>query len=213
MKLKLFTLIFLWLIPFNTYADVYEYIDEEGNIHLTDAPADARYVLIVKTDEVVAPAPLPTVNAIENKLGKDAPALTLSPPQLLAQVEQSAQNNQLDSELVHAVIYVESAYKVNAKSRKGAQGLMQLMPATAKRFGVKNCRDPAQNIEGGAKYLRELLTLFKNDVSLALAAYNAGEHAVIKHGNKIPPYKETQAYVPKVLGVYQALLKQRKQIM
>jgi len=102
---------------------------------------------------------------------------------------------------------------VNATSRKGAQGLMQLMPATAKRFGVKNSRDPAQNIEGGAKYLRELLTLFKNDVSLALAAYNAGEHAVIKYGNKIPPYKETQAYVPKVLGVYQALLKQRKQIM
>lgn len=211
MKLKLFALTFLWLISFNTYADVYEYIDEEGNIHLTDAPADARYVLIVKTEEVVAP--LPTTNAIENNLGNDAHALSLSPPQLLAQVEQSAQNNQLDSELVHAVMYVESAYKVNAKSRKGAQGLMQLMPATAKRFGVKNSRDPAQNIEGGAKYLRELLTLFKNDVSLALAAYNAGEHAVIKHGNKIPPYKETQAYVPKVLGVYQALLKQRKQIM
>ena len=162
---------------------------------------------------MVAQAPLPATNAIESNLGNDASVVPLSPPQLLAQVEQSAQNNQLDSELVHAVMYVESAYKVNATSRKGAQGLMQLMPATAKRFGVKNSRDPAQNIEGGAKYLRELLTLFKNDVSLALAAYNAGEHAVIKYGNKIPPYKETQAYVPKVLGVYQALLKQRKQIM
>lgn len=72
-----------------------------------------------------------------------------------------------------------------------------------------NSYDPAQNIEGGAKYLRELLTLFNNDVSLAVAAYNAGENAVVKYGNRIPPYKETQAYVPKVLNIYKALLNQR----
>lgn len=84
------------------------------------------------------------------------------------------------------------------------------MPATATRLGVNNSYDPVQNIEGGAKHLRQLLNLFHNDISLAIAAYNAGENAVIRYGYKIPPYKETQAYVPKVLNIYKALMKQRQ---
>lgn len=210
------TLVFLFssLVSLPAFADIYEYIDEAGVGHYSDTPDDKKYVLIIKSEEVIAEA---TTTAPDSSPVATQPSdntnLTMTQPQLVAQIEQSAKNNQLDSELIHAVMHVESAYKVNAKSPKGAQGLMQLMPATASRFGVNNSNDPAQNIEGGAKYLRELLTLFNNDVSLAVAAYNAGEQAVIKYGNRIPPYKETQAYVPKVLNIYKALLKQRKLVM
>jgi len=193
------------LTPHTGHADAYEYIDDGGNIHLSDTPNDERYVLIFKSEALLDGTP---INNTVPHASSTTPPFT--PPELLAPIELSALNNQLDSELIHAVIHVESAYKTQAKSHKGAQGLMQLMPATASRLGVKNSYDPAQNIEGGAKYLRELLTQFNNDISLALAAYNAGEQAVIRYGNKIPPYKETQAYVPKVMGIYKALLNQRK---
>jgi len=208
---KTLIIAFFCQLSFSAVADVYEYIDDAGTAHFSDTPMDERYVLILKSELPVAETTtennLPTTSSANNF----TPLLTQ--PQLLAQIQQSAFNNQLDSELIHAVMYVESAYKTKAKSHKGAQGLMQLMPATASRMGVKNSYDPAQNIEGGAKYLRELLNLFNNDVSLAVAAYNAGEQAVIKYGNHIPPYKETQAYVPKVLNIYQILLKQRKMMM
>jgi soluble lytic murein transglycosylase-like protein len=221
--LKTSIVLVLSLVSLPAFADIYEYIDEAGVSHYSDTPDDEQFVLIIKTEVVaaevaasaappVAPSNSPTIpqNTDATSLGMSQPFQTA---QLIAQIEQSAKNNQLDSELIHAVMHVESAYKTNAKSAKGAQGLMQLMPATASRFGVNNSNDPAQNIEGGAKYLRELLNLFNNDVSLAVAAYNAGEQAVIKYGNHIPPYKETQAYVPKVLNLYKALLKQRKVVM
>lgn len=209
------------------FADIYEYIDEAGIVHYSDVPSNDNYVLILKSElpatvstnsnnpdgkhaALTTASSTDTLNPILGDTFNNSTA-TLTPPQLLAQIEQSAQNHQLDSELIHAVMHVESAYKVKAKSHKGAQGLMQLMPATANRLGVKNSYDPAQNIEGGAKYLRELLTLFNNDITLTLAAYNAGENAVIRYGNRIPPYKETQAYVPKVLNIYKSLMKQREQ--
>jgi soluble lytic murein transglycosylase-like protein len=208
------------LVPFAAQADVFEYIDEAGITHYADTLINNSYVLIIKSElPITESTQLSTLNTassddnLTDSLTSPSPILFLAPPQLLAQIAQSAQNNHLDSELIHAVMHVESAYKTKAKSHKGAQGLMQLMPATAYRLGVKNIYDPTQNIEGGAKYLRELLTLFDNDTTLAIAAYNAGENAVIRHGNKIPPYKETQAYVPKVLNIYKALLKQRKQVM
>jgi soluble lytic murein transglycosylase-like protein len=103
------------------------------------------------------------------------------------------------------VISVESRYNVKAVSKKGASGLMQLMPETAKRYGVADIFDPLQNIRAGAQYLRDLLKMFNNDMRLALAAYNAGENAVVRHGSKIPPYRETTAYVPKVLAFYKQL--------
>ncbi|OOZ76706.1 hypothetical protein BOW50_09450 [Solemya velum gill symbiont] len=114
-------------------------------------------------------------------------------------VNLMAEKYRLPPELIHAVIEAESNYNVTAISRTGATGLMQLMPETAKRLGVSDRTDPKQNIEGGAKYLRELLDRFNNDLALALAGYNAGEHAVLKYGRTVPPYKETQKYVDIVL--------------
>ena len=99
----------------------------------------------------------------------------------------------------------ESSFNAQAISYKGARGLMQLMPATAARFGVRDIFDPAQNIEGGARYLRFLLDTFKGDVELALAGYNAGENAVARYGNQIPPYRETQDYVRKISAHYARL--------
>jgi soluble lytic murein transglycosylase-like protein len=114
-------------------------------------------------------------------------------------IERVAQQHRVWPELLHAVIRAESAYRADALSHAGACGLMQLMPATADRFHVNNIWDPAENIQGGARYLRFLLDLFENDLQLTLAAYNAGENAVKQYGNTIPPYPETQNYVRKVL--------------
>jgi soluble lytic murein transglycosylase-like protein len=128
-----------------------------------------------------------------------APARTMTP--LIARlVERVASEVSLSPELLHAVIAVESNYDARAVSPKGAKGLMQLMPGTAYRFGVGDPFDPEQNVRGGATYLRSLLDMFNGDARLALAAYNAGEAAVIRAGHRIPDFAETQAYVPKVLA-------------
>jgi soluble lytic murein transglycosylase-like protein len=119
-------------------------------------------------------------------------------PQVAELVETTAKKYEVDPLLVHSVIQVESAYNPYAVSHKGAQGLMQLMPGTARRFGVKNTFDTRENIEGGVRYLKYLDSLFPNDVRLTLAAYNAGEGAVWKYRNNIPPYRETEQYVYKV---------------
>ena len=111
-----------------------------------------------------------------------------------------AQEVEVSPHLLHAIIAVESAYDARAVSRKGAQGLMQLMPATARRFGVTDPFDPHDNVRGGARYLKTLLTQFNGDLQLTLAAYNAGEQAVFRHGNRVPPFAETQKYVPKVIA-------------
>lgn len=113
-------------------------------------------------------------------------------------IKRTALRHGVHPEFVHAVIDVESAFDPNALSKKGAQGLMQLMPETAQRFGVSNAFNPAQNIEAGTRYLRYLLDLFGGDKRLALAAYNAGENKVLKIKG-VPPYRETRNYVAKVL--------------
>jgi len=119
-------------------------------------------------------------------------------------VEETASRHQIDPQLVHAIIKVESEYDPRAVSRKGAMGLMQLIPETAQRFGVANPFNPKENIEGGVSYLKHLLDLFRGDLSLSLAAYNAGEAAVQRFGG-IPSFAETQNYVRKVTDIYQSV--------
>jgi soluble lytic murein transglycosylase-like protein len=113
----------------------------------------------------------------------------------------AARRHGLDPELVMAVVSVESGFRPQAVSPKGAQGLMQLMPRTASSLGVADAFDPAQNLDGGTRHLGQLLTLYGGDLVRALAAYNAGEGAVDRHGG-VPPYRETRAYVKKVLEQY-----------
>lgn len=118
-----------------------------------------------------------------------------------ATIQRIATRYRLDPALIHAVISAESGFDPGARSHAGARGLMQLMPATARHLGVADPDDPAANIAGGARYLRRLLDRFK-DLELALAAYNAGEAAVLRYGYTIPPYRETRQYVPRVLAFY-----------
>ena len=192
----------LWFLAAgNALADVYEYVDELGVTHYSDSPDDPRYFLIISE---------PTNLKNELATAPETPAIVVTTKtQVVETIEKTAQRYQLDQELLHAVISVESAYQERALSPKGALGLMQLMPATAARYGVSDPFDHAQNVEAGAKYLRDLLKLFNNDVSLALAGYNAGEQAVIKYGNRIPPYRETLRYVLKVMTIYKGLLAKR----
>ena len=120
-------------------------------------------------------------------------------PGLSRLIDQAAIAHRVDPALLHAVIAVESGFAVNAVSSRGAQGLMQLMPATARDYGVTDVFDPRQNIDAGAQHLRRLLDRFGQDRTLALAAYNAGAGAVARHQGRVPPYAETMAYVPRVL--------------
>jgi hypothetical protein len=136
------------------------------------------------------------VRSIVLKPTAGTPSASHTSPQVRAMVEETAKNLDVSPLLVDSVIQVESNYNPYAISPKGAQGLMQLMPATARRFGVKNSFDPQQNIEGGVRYLKFLQETFQDD-RLAVAAYNAGEKAVTKFGN-VPPYRETVDYVAKV---------------
>lgn len=120
------------------------------------------------------------------------------------QIELAAAEQGLDPALLHAVVQVESGYNAQAVSPRGATGLMQLMPATARQLGIGDARDPAANLRGGARHLHRLMVSF-GDLPLALAAYNAGEAAVRRHGMRIPPYAETLVYVPAVLRRYEWL--------
>lgn len=117
-------------------------------------------------------------------------------------VARAARVHGVDEALVHAVIFAESSYDPDAISPAGASGLMQLMPATAAHYGVRDLFDPAQNVGGGVRFLRDLLDRFDGNVELAVAAYNAGANAVIRAGNRVPPHPATAAYVPKVIDYY-----------
>jgi soluble lytic murein transglycosylase-like protein len=172
-------------------ADIYVYKEADGVEHYTNSSGLDGYTLIVA---------MLREEAVENR-ARVAPSV-IGVAQYTNIVEEAAAEFGIEQSLIHAVITVESGYNANAVSRAGAQGLMQLMPGTAKRFAVADPFDPAANVRGGTRYLRDLLGLFDGDLELAVAAYNAGENAVKKYGGRIPPYKETLAYVPKVLSIY-----------
>lgn len=175
-------------------ADMYRSLDPDTPTKYTNMlPTEGRWELYLKEQ----PAPIAAVPATDHRrFAVDSRA------RFASQIQAAATANNVDAALIRAVISVESGYNPSAVSKAGAVGLMQLMPKTAKRYNVKNRRDPRQNIHGGAQYLRDLLRLFNNNLQLTLAAYNAGEHAVMKYGNRIPPYRETLAYVPKVMKFY-----------
>jgi soluble lytic murein transglycosylase-like protein len=178
------------------HADIYSFVDATGVTHFSNVPVDARYRLLL-----AAPAEAPTGHP-----GKWLAKSALYEPM----IERAARSAAVRPELVRAVIVVESAFNPRAVSKRGAQGLMQLRPATARRYGVSDAFDPEQNITAGAHYLRDLMARFGNDLELALAAYNAGEDAVERYGRSIPPFSETRHYVPNVMRVYRKLLAQQR---
>jgi soluble lytic murein transglycosylase-like protein len=173
-----------------------------GTVVLSNFPSAETPVLLIAPPPVpIAPQQLPARSNAET----DAPhpiALKLppAPAHTLQVIADVAQQLSIAPELLHAVIAAESRYDSSALSPKGAMGLMQLMPATARRFGARDPFVIRQNVLAGASYLKWLMALFENDLELVLAAYNAGEQAVIRAGRRIPPYPETQAYVPRVLA-------------
>jgi soluble lytic murein transglycosylase-like protein len=150
---------------------------------------------------IAAPsAPAPVAAVASTSILPAATPESLRVEKLKPMIQKVAQETSMSPQLLHAVVAVESAYDAKAVSRKGAQGLMQLMPQTAQRFGVRNALDPLENLRGGALYLKWLLQYFDGDLKLALAGYNAGESEVVRAGYRIPPIKETRDYVPKVLA-------------
>ncbi|NVN91753.1 MAG: lytic transglycosylase domain-containing protein [Desulfuromonadales bacterium] len=173
-------------------SDIYRYDDDEGVAHFTDAPTDKRFVIFLRDIRK------------DKQLRTKFRFTKSSNPEEFDQIIKTCSDRYGVSEsLIKAVIHAESGYNPNAVSNKGASGLMQLMPGTARDLKVSNSLDPKDNVEGGVKYLRFLLDTFHGDTSLALAAYNAGLSKVAKYGG-IPPYAETRTYVARVLSYMQS---------
>jgi len=231
-KRALLSLAFLaiWAIASSAFAEIWGYVDDKGVGHFSATKEDARYELFSReistsTSETTASQlgsdPISSLPSSPSELSPKLTKFFESSPTLKAvrpHMQAAAHKYRLDVELLQALIAAESGFNVTAISPKGALGLMQLMPDTAARYGVKNdvlgvgrtsqqqkLFDPYINIHAGSHYLRDLLTLFKGQLDLALAAYNAGEGAVQKAGNKIPNYPETQNYVRTVTQMYEAL--------
>ena len=177
---------FIWLLAalllvpavMSAYADIYRYVDEDGVIHFSNVPTHYRYRLYISETKLDYQTYFDRYDRI---------------------IIKASRKHGVDSSLIKAVIRAESDFDKNAVSHKGAQGLMQLMPETAKELAVTDSFDPQENIHAGVRYLKKQLNNFRNDVPLALAAYNAGENAVRRYGHRIPPYKETRTFVDRVL--------------
>jgi len=196
------------VISFAAQADgpgaVYLIGGDRDAIHLSDrssGPADVVLIAAPALPKLAAPeVRRPSKGTAEARLGDAAAVAAFD-----RIVATAAAANALDPNLVRAVIATESGYSVRAVSRRGALGLMQLMPATARAYGVTDAFNIGQNVTAGASHLRSLLDQFDQDMVLALAAYNAGAAAVIRHGRTVPPFSETRAYVPRVLRYLAAL--------
>lgn len=193
--LQLLTILLLisMLFPHFILADIYRYEDSDGVIHFTDAPTDKRFKIFIR--DFQKDRRLRTTFGLNQQLR--------NPAEFEPIIDSCANEFGVDKSLVKAVIHAESGYNPNAVSSKGAVGLMQLMPATAQDLKVNDKFNPTDNIRGGVRYLRFLLDTFKGDVTLALAAYNAGLGKVAKFGG-VPPYNETRNYVSKVLNYRKA---------
>jgi soluble lytic murein transglycosylase-like protein len=170
--------------------EIFAFTDAYGTVHYSNVPVDDRYEVVLAAEAVKS--------AASSNLG----TLLRRSAQYSKVIETAARANRLEPALLQAVMVTESGGDPNALSRKGARGLMQLMPATARLYGVRNPFDPEQNIRAGSQYLRDLTDRYRNDLELVLAAYNAGPAAVDLYGGKIPPLKETLDYVPRVLRLY-----------
>lgn len=184
-------------IPLTCSANgLFGFVDEAGVAHFSDFAADHRYRRLSGA--------VPTATVGGSRIVREGRAHPPRMAGLRAQVMRIARDHGVDPALALAVVEVESAGRADARSPKGALGLMQLMPATAQRYGVADALDPDDNLRGGIRYLRDLLVQF-GSAELAVAAYNAGEGAVMRHGYAVPPFAETRAYVPRVLRRYAAL--------
>ena len=184
MSLRKILLVTVLLVPLSLAvspadADIYRYVDANGKVCFTDTPTHGRWNMYLKEG---------TVSTTANRSYLDI-------------IRRHATSYQLEEALVKAVIKVESDYQPKIVSKKGAQGLMQLIPETSRDLRVSNPFDPSENIRGGSEYLRRMLDLFDNDLELALAAYNSEPTTVKRYGG-IPPYKETQNYVRKIRRYY-----------
>jgi soluble lytic murein transglycosylase-like protein len=186
--------LFAMLVSGIAQADIFGYTDDAGMLVLSDVKQDNRYALLLQSE--LRKNPVLAVPLVGGRIN------WANQKRYAPMVAQAAQAYQVDEALLHAVISTESGYEPGAISRKGAIGLMQVMPNTGKRYGASNLHDPRQNVNAGARYLRDLLHQFDNDLPLVLAAYNAGENAVLRYGRHIPPYRETTQYVPRVLALY-----------
>ncbi|MDF9393127.1 MULTISPECIES: lytic transglycosylase domain-containing protein [Methylococcus] len=211
MKRRLWIALLLGGLPAaQVSADVYKFVDKKGHVYYTDRPQHSGYRLIATTKVSARLGSPPPAYEPEPSRRAAAPvafkvgALERSREMLAPLIAEVAERYNLDPLLLHAMIQAESAYNSEAVSGKGAVGLMQLMPDTAARYGVRDRTDPVENVYGGARYLRDLIGMF-NDVSLAVAAYNAGENNIIKYGNRVPPFPETRDYLNRVIEYYNRL--------
>ncbi|PPD32649.1 MAG: lytic transglycosylase [Methylomonas sp.] len=181
----------LLLLAFSSMAsaDIYKRVGTDGRVYYTDRPEKGvNFKLIIRTPPKTYKHDLKFMSGNRQKF-----------QELIA---KAAAKHQMDPKLLHAVIQAESAYNPHAISSAGAVGLMQLMPDTARRYGVIDRHDAEQNVDGGTRYLKDLMGMFNSNLKLAVAGYNAGEGAVMKYHYTVPPYPETQNYVQHVLNLY-----------
>ncbi|MBI5811058.1 MAG: lytic transglycosylase domain-containing protein [Deltaproteobacteria bacterium] len=177
----------------SAYADFYRYIDPSGVTHITNVPASSKYVWIMREKNPATPDRFNRGRTTRVRKGQRA---------FDDLIRASSARHGVDPALVRAIVKAESDFDASAVSIAGARGLMQLMPETARITGVRDMHDPEENIDGGIRHLSGLLKKFGFNVPLAVAAYNAGENAVIKYG-AVPPFEETRGYVKKVLYYYE----------
>jgi hypothetical protein len=216
---KLLAMLCLAALPWAAQADVWGYVDAKGVAHFANERVDERYELFFRGGEAFdtangvntreARAEFARPVAVPGTVGKLMTYFDLSPSfkAVRYHIREAANTNHIDFELLQALIATESGFDADVVSPKGAVGLMQLMPATAQRYGVaSDKKTPVEiNIRAGSRYLSDLINMFPGKLELALAAYNAGEGAVQRAGNKIPNFKETQNYVKTVMQLYTML--------